>query len=65
VAVDAPCHALHAEENAVLHLPAGARAGATVYVTDEPCSNCRRFLTGAGVTRVVWPDGQLILADGP
>ena len=60
VGVDEPCQALHAEENAVLHLPGGSRLGATVYVTDEPCPNCQRFLAGAGIARVVWPDGQIV-----
>jgi len=44
----------------VLHLPGGSRLGATVYVTDEPCPNCQRFLAGAGIARVVWPDGQIV-----
>lgn len=59
VEVAEACQALHAEENAVLHLPSGARLGATVYVTDEPCPNCQRFLAGAGISRVVWPGGEL------
>lgn len=63
-AIDTQCNSLCAEQHAVLHLPAGVLAGATVYVTDEPCPDCRRFLTGAGITRVVWTDGQMILVDG-
>ena len=59
VGVPAPCSALHAEENAILHVGGNDRLGATVYVTDEPCPNCRRFLDGAGVARVVWPGGQI------
>lgn len=54
------CGALHAEENAVLHLDRQQRLGATIYVTDEPCPNCQRFLAGAGVTRVVWPGGEVV-----
>jgi len=53
------CIARHAEVNAVEFLPVEFRAGVTVYVTDEPCPDCRAFLTRSGVARVVWPDGEL------
>ncbi|MGW6005812.1 deoxycytidylate deaminase [Oerskovia enterophila] len=56
---DSTCDALHAEENAVLHLSPAERAGATIYVTDEPCPNCTRLLAGAGIARVVWPTGEI------
>ncbi|WP_315092849.1 hypothetical protein [uncultured Cellulomonas sp.] len=59
VGVPSPRSALHAEENAIVHVGGTDRLGATVYVTDEPCSNCRRFRAGAGVARVVWPDGDI------
>lgn len=55
------CGALHAEENACSWVDRAARVGATLYVTDEPCPNCRRFLAGSGVAAVVWPGGRLTL----
>lgn len=48
------CVALHAEQNAVLHAVRSPR-GASIYITDEPCDGCARFLRGAGVVRVVTP----------
>jgi dCMP deaminase len=36
-----------------------------VYVTDEPCPNCQRFLAGAGIARVVWPDGAIVYTQAP
>lgn len=51
------CIALHAEANALAS--AGVRPrGATCYVTDAPCPGCTKALAGAGVTRVVWPNGE-------
>ena len=61
----APCNALHAEENAILHTPAAQRAGATIYITCAPCPNCLRFLAGSGLARAVWPvdvlNGQTVV----
>lgn len=56
---DGLCGAIHAEENAVAWADRAVRAGATLYVTDEPCPNCQRFLTGAGIAAVVWPGGRI------
>jgi len=53
-----PCGALHAEENLVLYVPRELRLGATVYVSDEPCANCQRVLSGSGISRAVWPGGE-------
>lgn len=30
-----------------------------MYVTDKPCPDCSRLIAGAGVVRVVWPEGEL------
>ncbi|ATW62492.1 dCMP deaminase [Streptomyces phage WRightOn] len=54
-----PCVAIHAEANALLRASDRAR-GATLYVTDEPCQQCRNLILGAGVREVVYRDG----ADG-
>lgn len=52
------CIALHAEVNALLIAGRAAR-GATIYITDEPCPNCRKAIMGAGVVRAVWPGFEL------
>ena len=52
------CIALHAEVNALLIAGRAAR-GATMYITDEPCPNCRKAMMGAGVVRAVWPGYEL------
>lgn len=54
------CISIHAEVNAVL-FSKGDVAGATVYITDPPCPNCRKTLMGAGLNRAVWPGGSLDL----
>lgn len=51
------CPAIHAELNAILHAGSDTRGG-TLYVTDKPCSDCSRFIAGAGIQRVVWPQGE-------
>ena len=65
VGVDSPCGAIHAEENLVLYVPRELRLGSTVYVSDQPCGNCSRILSGSGVARVVWPDGQTVYQEAP
>lgn len=60
VGVASPCSAIHAEENAVLYVAREQRAGATMYVSDEPCPNCHRILAGAGLARTVWPGGEIV-----
>lgn len=52
------CVALHAEVNALLIAGRAARGG-TIYITDEPCPNCRKVIMGAGVVRAVWPGFEL------
>lgn len=49
------CIALHAEQNAILRAGLHCR-GATLYITDEPCDGCARFIEGSGIIRVVFPD---------
>jgi dCMP deaminase len=58
---DAPCHALHAEEWAVIN---AMGLGATLYilrqsfivVTHKPCPNCERFIRGVGLQNIVYDD---------
>jgi hypothetical protein len=28
-----------------------------MYLTDEPCDGCRKFISGSGLVKVVWPAG--------
>jgi dCMP deaminase len=61
VGVAATCSALHAEENALAYSGAQTTRGCTMYVTHEPCENCRRVLRGFHLARVVWPAGEITL----
>ncbi|MFI5840538.1 deoxycytidylate deaminase [Catenuloplanes sp. NPDC051500] len=51
------CIAVHAEANALLRAGLASR-GATLYLTDAPCDGCSRLLAGAGIARVVYPEGD-------
>ena len=53
------CVSVHAELNAALYCDRTDLIGSTVYVTREPCEGCRKVLHGGGVSRVVWPEGEL------
>lgn len=53
------CVAVHAEANALLYCDREDLIGATLYLTDAPCEGCQKLIRGAGVTRVVWPEGEL------
>lgn len=57
----ANCVAIHAEANALLYANHSDCLSATLYVTDEPCSDCRKLCAGAGVARVTWPRGTVML----
>jgi dCMP deaminase len=56
------CIAVHAEINAILD-SGGRRAckGATLYITDKPCDGCVRIIEAAGIARVVFPDGEMLI----
>lgn len=53
------CKAVHAEVNAVEHALYRTGTGLTVYITDEPCEDCRVFLDRHAIDRVVWPTGSI------
>lgn len=48
----------HAEANLVATAARSVLAGATVYVTHHPCSQCAALLIQAGVKRVIVGSGQ-------
>lgn len=49
-------YVLHAESNAIAKLSKSnnSSAGATLYVTDEPCLHCAKMIIQAGIKRVVY-----------
>ena len=54
------CGAIHAEANALLR--AGKRSrGCHLYLTCAPCDGCLKLIRGAGVCRVIWPEGNIEL----
>jgi len=54
------CIAIHAEMNCLLF--AGMRSrGADLYITDEPCANCRKHALGAGIARIITPFATVTL----
>lgn len=58
-----PCLALHAEMNAILQAGLAACAGATLYVTDQPCQQCTNLIEHAKIGRVVvTPEEQIEIA---
>ncbi len=50
------CRTIHAEENAILQAASlGIKVeGATMYVTHEPCMNCRKRIIQLGFKRVIY-----------
>ncbi len=53
------CVALHAEMNSILYCDREDVIDSTVFITTDPCEGCQKMMRGAGVIRVVWPDGEL------
>lgn len=53
------CRALHAEQNAIIQAATLAQSieGATIYVTNQPCSICAKMIINAGIRRIVVRDG--------
>jgi len=47
------CVAIHAEANCLLYAGRDRALGGTLYITREPCHECARLITAAGVARVV------------
>lgn len=53
------CRALHAEQNAIIQAATLAQSieGATIYVTNQPCSICAKMIINAGIRRIVVREG--------
>lgn len=59
----ANCAADHAEYNAVTRARPEDLAGATLYVTREPCPRCSTLIKSAGISRVVTPERSYVVED--
>ena len=57
-----PCTSLHAEHNAILNAGLTACAGATIYVTAEPCQQCTNLIEHAKIGRVVISERGIVSA---
>ena len=54
------CHALHAEQNALLRASWDQMKGSTLYITDEPCDGCARMIAGTPIGRIVTPTSVML-----
>lgn len=53
------CHALHAEQNAILDAENRSRLkGATLYCTTDPCDGCMKMIRAVGIARIVVPSSS-------
>lgn len=50
------CEAIHAEQNAILHLRDPDRAH-TIFLTTFPCNSCIKLLLGTSIQEIVYRDG--------
>ncbi len=53
------CRGTHAEQNAIAQAARFGIStdGATIYVTNHPCSICTKILINAGIRRIVYAEG--------
>ena len=53
------CRGLHAEQNAIIQaaLHGVSTAGATIYVTHQPCVTCAKMIINAGIVEAVCENG--------
>ena len=49
------CRGAHAENNAIIQcaISGNSTKGATIYITDSPCSMCLKSIINAGIVRIV------------
>lgn len=52
------CIAIHAEQNVLLRATWDEMDEGTLYVSDEPCSGCRRTIGGTPLSRLVWGSAE-------
>lgn len=52
------CPSIHAEQNAIFYAYRSLK-DCTIYITDSPCPNCMKSLSGVGIARAVWPEGEV------
>lgn len=62
------CHSVHAEANAIIRASADELKGSTIYISgvdsnakecdSAPCMMCKRMILNAGVSKVVYSDGN-------
>ncbi|MCA1840140.1 MAG: cell division protein DedD [Actinobacteria bacterium] len=52
------CRGIHAEHNAIEYAMGRSLAGSTIYITCEPCYECRERIAETFIERVVWPSGE-------
>jgi dCMP deaminase len=50
------CRALHAEQNAIAQAAQHGMSmkGATIYVTNQPCSLCAKLIINAGLSHIIY-----------
>ena len=48
------CISTHAETNAIIDAGRTRCKNASIYITGEPCSGCRKTIAAAGITRIVY-----------
>lgn len=61
LSADGRCiRSLHAEQNAITQAAKGGKStkGATLYCTHRPCDACANLIVAAGITRVVYLEGD-------
>lgn len=68
-----PCIAIHAEHNALLNIPDRypidnpadrswlLNKDARMYITREPCDDCKSLMASTGVMEAIWPNGRALL----
>jgi len=48
------CISIHAEANALLYADRDKCEGAVMYLTCEPCGDCKKLIAGAGIGNVIF-----------
>jgi dCMP deaminase len=53
------CRGVHAEQNAIVQAAyfGASIKGATMYITNSPCSVCAKLIVNAGIAKIFYEDG--------